>query len=100
VEIRFRTSKLQRQYECSRDAVTAYGPQVGRKYIQRIDIIKQARDIRELQDLPGLNCHPLKGARADEWAISLTGFDRLIFTLEGDRLEVVRIEEVSKHYGD
>jgi proteic killer suppression protein len=100
VEIRFRTNKLQRQYEHSRDAVKAHGPQVGRKYIDRINIIKHARDIEELQRLPVLDCHPLKGDRAGEWAISLTGFDRLIFTLQGDRLEIVRIEEVSKRYGD
>jgi len=100
VEISFRTSRLQRQYEHSREAVKAYGPQVGRRYVQRIGIIKQARDIEELVKLPGLRCHQLKGDRAGEWAIDLTGFDRLIFTLHGDRLEIVRIEEVSKHYGD
>jgi len=35
-----------------------------------------------------------------QWALSLTGFHRLIFTLESDRLEIAMIEEVSKHYGD
>jgi proteic killer suppression protein len=50
--------------------------------------------------LPGLNGHPLKGSRKGEHAISLTGFYRLIFTLQGEQLEIVMLEEVSKHYGD
>jgi toxin HigB-1 len=100
LEIRFRTNKLQRHYERYADAVHAYGPQVARKYIQRIAIIKQARDFEELKRLPGLRCHPLEGNRAGHWALSLTGFYRLIFTLEGEQLEIVLIEEVSKHYGD
>ena len=100
MEIRFRTNKLQRQYERSDAAVKAYGEQVARRYVQRINVIKHARDIEELQRLPGLGCHPLKGDRAGEWAVKLTGFYRLIFTLESERLQIVLIEEVSKHYGD
>ncbi len=100
MEIRFRTKKLQRQYERSGAAVQAYGEQVARKYIERINIIKHTRDIEELERHPGLECHPLKGNRASQWAIKLTGFCRLIFTLEGERLEIVLVEEVSKHYGD
>ncbi len=100
MEIRFRTKKLQRQYERSSDAVKAYGQQVARKYIQRVGIIKQARDIEELKRFPGLGCHPLEGNRAGHWALTLTGFYRLIFALQGEELEIVLIEEVSKHYGD
>ena len=100
VDIEFRTKTLRRQYEQSSVAVRAYGSQVARKYVQRIAIIKHARDIGELQRLPGLDCHPLKGERAGQWAIRLTGFYRLIFTLEGERLEIALIEEVSKHYDD
>ena len=100
MEIRFRTNKLQRQYERSADAVQAYGLQVARKYVQRIGIIKQARDFEELKLLPALGCHPLEGSRAGHWALKLTGFYRLIFALEGEELEMVLIEEVSKHYGD
>jgi len=100
VEVAFRTRKLQCQYERSADAIRAYGEQVGRKYIARINLMKQVRDIEELRHLPALQCHPLKGDRMGQWALSLTGFHRLIFTLESDRLEIAMIEEVSKHYDD
>ena len=48
VEVRFRTKKLKKQYEQSGEATKAYGQEVGRRYIGRIDIIKQALDINEL----------------------------------------------------
>lgn len=98
--VEFRTRKLQKQYEDSGEAEKAYGSQTARKYIQRINIIKKAHDIEELKRLPGLNCHSLKGNRKGQWAIKLTGFYRLIFTLIGDCLKIVCIEEVSKHYED
>ena len=100
MEVAFRTRKLQRQYERLADATRAYGNEVGRKYIVRINLMKQARDIEELRQLPALHCHPLKGDREGQWAVTLAGFHRLVFTLEGDRLEIAMIEEVSKHYGD
>ncbi len=100
MEIRFRTRKLEKQYTRHRFAEKAYGRDVARKFIQRVNIIKQARDIDELCSLPVLRCHSLKGNRQGEWAVKLTGFYRLIFTLEGDLLEIACIEEVSKHYDD
>lgn len=100
MQVRFRTRTLKKQYENHRKAQKAYGEQVARQYIKRINIIKQAKDIEELINYPGLHCHPLTGDRLGEWAITLVGRYRLIFTLTGDHLEVVNIEEVSKtHYG-
>jgi len=100
LEVRFRTRKLQKQYQKAAEAEKAYGRKVARKYIERVNIIKQARDINELCTLPGLKCHPLKGNRQGKWAVKLTGPCRLIFTLKGKRLEIAFIEEVSKHYDD
>ena len=97
---RFRTRKLEKQYRSHREAEKAYGRIVARKFIQRIEIIKLVRDIDELKGMPGLRCHVLKGGRKSQWAVNLAGFYRLIFTLEGEYLEIARIEEVSKHYGD
>lgn len=100
MDTRFRTRKLQKQYENFREAEKAYGKEVARKFILRVNTIKIARDIEELKTLPALRCHPLKGNRKGQWAIKLTGFYRLIFTLKGKLLEIVLIEEVSKHYDD
>ncbi len=100
MEIRFRTRKLRKQYEDHREAEKAYGPQVARRYIERVNLIKSSQDIEVLKKLPGLRCHSLKGNRSGEWALNLTDRYRLIFVLEGARLEIATIQEVSKHYED
>ncbi|ROR57421.1 proteic killer suppression protein [Vibrio crassostreae] len=98
--VTFKTKKLEKCYQQSNQAVREFGPQVARKYIQRVSLIKQAKNLDEVMGLPGLRCHPLKGDRQGQYAVNLTGFIRLIFTLEGDCFNVAKIEEVSKHYDD
>lgn len=100
MRIIFKTKKLETCYTSNAEADRAWGQVVGRKYIQRLDIIRAANTLEDLKKLRPLRCHPLKGDRAGQWAINLTGFYRLIFTLQGDQLEIVCIEEVSKHYDD
>jgi proteic killer suppression protein len=100
LEIRFRTKKLEKQYLNAREAEKAYGKQVARRYIQRISILKKSRSFEELRTITVLKFHPLKGDRDGEYAITLTGFYRLIIRNVGEIYDIVRIEEVSKHYGD
>lgn len=100
MEIKFKTNKLQKQYENSKEAVKAYGTDVAKKYIQRVNILKSAKSFEELYAIPQLKFHPLTGDRDGEFAITLTGFYRLIITNDGDTFDIARIEEVSKHYGD
>lgn len=98
MEVRFKTKKLERCYLESKQAIREFGNDIGRLYILRINIVKNTKSIDDLVKLPRLHCHPLKGARKGQWAVNLNRFYRLIFTLEGESLEVARIEEVSKHY--
>ncbi|HOW57829.1 MAG TPA: type II toxin-antitoxin system RelE/ParE family toxin, partial [Smithellaceae bacterium] len=81
MEVHFRTKKLQKQYESHKEAEKAYGATVARRYIGRINIIKQTHSLKELMQLPGLRCHELKGDRKGQYAINLTGYYRLIFTV-------------------
>ncbi len=74
--------------------------EVGRRYIQRINIIKQVQNLEELEKIPALRCHPLKGDRDGQYGVNLTGFYRLILTIKDDAMTVAQIEEVSKHYDD
>jgi len=100
MQVEFRTKKLEKQYRESKQAIRDFGEAVAKRYVQRINIIKNTSSVEELEQLPALNCHPLKGDRNGEWSIKLINRMRLIFTLRGEELEIVRIKEVSKHYGD
>ncbi|MCK5718322.1 MAG: type II toxin-antitoxin system RelE/ParE family toxin [Thiomargarita sp.] len=98
--VNFKTKKLEKCYCQNNQAKRFFGDQIARKYIQRINLIKAAKSLDEIMLLPGLQCHSLKGNRQGQYAIKLTGFYRLIFTVKGDNLNIVLIEEVSKHYDD
>jgi len=100
LEVRFKTKKLQKQYENSKDAIKAYGLDVAKKYINRVTLLKSAKSFDDLYTIPQLKFHPLRGERKGEFAISLTGFYRLIITNDGDIFDIAKIEEVSKHYDD
>jgi len=100
LEVKFKTKKLQKQYQNSKDAIKAYGNDVAKKYIQRVNILKSAKSFEDLYTIPQLKFHQLAGERKGEFAISLTGFYRLIITNDGDTFDIAKIEEVSKHYDD
>lgn len=100
MEVRFKTNKLRKCYESSRQAQKLYGSKVAKKYIQRVTMLKSARCFEDLYRLPGLNFHPLSGNRQGQFAIKLTGFWRLIIVNDGDVFDIAKIEEVSDHYGD
>ncbi len=100
MEVRFRTKQLEQCYQQSSKAIREFSPEVGRRYIQRINLIKTAPDLATLKALPGLYCHPLHGDRKGQWAATLIDRVRLIFTFQDNQMTIVRIEEVSKHYDD
>ena len=93
----FRTKKLRKWFEDSKTGQRALGQEVASRYIQRVTIIQYAKDLDELMRLPVIGCHPLTGNLAGLYGIKLTGFYRLIVSVEEG---VVTIEGVSKHYGD
>lgn len=97
MHVEFRTKKLQECFEESRKAQRAWGAVVATKYIQRVTIIRSAKAFDELTFISVLRCHPLTGNLAGFHSINLTGFYRLIVSVDEG---VVTIEEVSKHYGD
>ncbi len=98
--VNFKTKKLEKCYCQGKQAQKEFGSQIAKKYIQRVNLIKAAKDLDEVMSLPGLRCHPLKGNRKGQYAVKLTSFYRLIFTVDGDCLDIALIEEVSKHYDD
>ena len=91
MEVIFRTRQLRRNYEDVTRAITDWGYDVGRRYALRIDELRRARDFYELYDIPALRLHPLRGSRAGELSIYITGRWRLIVT-RGDTPQSVIIE--------
>jgi proteic killer suppression protein len=100
VEVRFRTNRLKKCYEVFSLGSRAWGADVAKKYIQRIDLLQTASSLAEIRMLPGLNCHPLKGGRSGQYAITVHDRWRLVFIMTGETAEAILVEEVIQHYGD
>ncbi len=79
-------------------AIRRWGPQVGRRYAQRLAVIDAAATFESLYTIQSLRLHKLTGPRKETYAIDLQGRWRLIISLT-DAGEVL-VEEVTNHYGD
>ncbi|MBM3154452.1 MAG: hypothetical protein FJ008_03875 [Chloroflexi bacterium] len=80
------------------EASRLFGVPLGRKYIQRLAILRAVDKFTELYGHRALRLHPLKGNRTGQYSIALTGNYRLIIEkVDEDR---VRIMDVEDYHGD
>ena len=96
MEVRFRTRSLHRRYERSAEAIRAWGPDVGRRYVQRVTALVAAERVSDLYTVRAFDFHPLSGDRQGQHAMRLTGQMRLIVTVEGERAVIV--DEVGDYH--
>ena len=80
------------------EASRLFGVPIGRKYIQRLAVLRAVDKFIELYGHRALRLHPLKGKRAGQYSITLTGNYRLI--IEKVREDEVRIMDVEDYHGD
>lgn len=100
MEVEFGSSKLRKCYEDIKTGVRQWGEPVAKRYVQRIQELQACESVEDIRKLPHLKFHPLKGDLDGLHSIHLNGSMRLIVSIEGESRDVVRIEEVSNHYGD
>ena len=81
-------------YEASR----FFGVPIGRKYIQRLAVLRATDKFSELYGHRALRLHPLKGNRTGQYSITLTVNYRLI--LEKVAEDRVRIIDVEDYHGN
>lgn len=98
MEVQFATSRLRRCYEDAAKAIQVWGPDVGRKYVLRIELLYAAAELDDLYTIKSLHFHGLTGDRAVEYSLTIQGRWRLILTDGGDH--GIRVKEVTNHYGD
>jgi plasmid maintenance system killer protein len=99
LQVVFGNRTLQRTYEDFDTGCRQYGPVTARKYIGRIEALYAAPNFEAIKRIRAFRAHELKGQRKGEWSITLTRRARLIVVPSADE-KAVRVEEVSRHYGD
>ena len=97
VEIRFRTRELRRCFEQEGRAQRRWGTAVGTRYRQRLTHIEAQTTWDNLYRLRMLGLHPLRGDRAGQFAIRLTGAVRLIVERGATTTQIVVVDVEDYH---
>ena len=94
MNIEFSDHDLERAGISISEATRLFGAQIGRKYIQRLAILRAADKFSQLFGIRSLRLHPLKGERAGQHAITLTDNYRLIIErIREDRIRILKVED-------
>lgn len=98
MEIEFSTNRLAAASLSLSEATRLFGVPVGRKYIQRLAVLRATDKFAHLYGHRALRLHPLKGNRAGQYSMTLTGNYRLI--VEKVKEDKARIVGVEDYHGD
>ena len=98
MELEFATNRLKSASVSFSEASRLFGVPIGRKYIQRLAVLRAADKFSQLYGHKALNLHFLKGNRAGQYAITLTGNYRLI--IEKVSEDKVKITDVEDYHGN
>lgn len=94
MDIEFATNRLAAASLSLSEAARLFGVPVGRKFIQRIAVLRATDRFSQLYGHRALRLHPLKGQRAGQHAMTLTGNYRLIVErLSEDKALIVEVED-------
>ena len=98
MDIAFATHQLARASTSLSEATRLFGVPIGRKYIQRLAVLRAADKFNQLRGHRALRLHPLTGNRTGQHAVTLTGNHRLI--VERISEDEVRVLDVEDYHGD
>jgi proteic killer suppression protein len=87
----FRHKGLKRLYETGNRR--GIRPDLVEKVEEILHAIEQARRVEEVGLFPGWRLHPLKGDRAGEWSVWVTGNYRLTFRPDGEDVRDIDLED-------
>jgi proteic killer suppression protein len=94
VKIEFSSHRLADASVSLVEASRLFGVPIGRKYIQRLAVLRATDKFTQLYGHRALRLHPLKGDRTGQYAITLTGNFRLIMErVEEDRVRIMDLED-------
>jgi proteic killer suppression protein len=94
VKIEFSSSRLAEASLSLSEASQLFGIPIGRKYIQRLAVLRATDKFAQIYGHRALRLHPLKGNRVGQYAVTLTGNYRLIIErVEEDRVRIMDVED-------
>jgi proteic killer suppression protein len=98
VDIEFASNHLLGASVSFSEASRLFGVSLGRKYLQRLGLLRAADKFSQLYGLRALRLHALKGNRAGQYSVTLNENYRLI--IEKVQEDKVRIIDVEDYHGN
>lgn len=98
MQIEFSTNRLADASVSLSEANRIFGIPIGRKFIQRLAVLRATDKFSQFYGHQALRLHPLKGNRAGQYSMTLTGNYRLI--VEKVKEDKVRIVDVEDYHGN
>ena len=96
--IEYRKNQLEKVCTDASFARKKYGDLMARKIFQRIGEIAASETVEAMVEHRLGRCHPLTGNRQGQYAVDLVQPYRMVFTKEGDSVQVVTIEEIVDYH--
>ncbi len=94
MKLEFASNRLAEASVSISEASRLFGVPIGRKYVQRLAVLRATDKFTQLYGHRALRLHPLKGNRAGPYAVTLTGNFRLIIErVEEDRVRIMDVED-------
>lgn len=94
MELDFASNRLVKASVSIAEASRLFGEPIGRKYIQRLAVLRAVEKFTHLYGHKALKLHGLKGDRGGQYSIALTGNYRLIIEkVEETRVRVMDVED-------
>lgn len=94
MQIEFSSKRLSSASVSFPEASRLFGIQIGRKYIQRLTILRATEKFTQLYGHRALRLHLLEGDRAGQCSVVLTGNYRLIIEkITEDKVLVIDVED-------
>ena len=94
MDIEFASKRLIEASVSIAEASRLFGVPIGRKYFQRLAVLRSAERFTELYGLQSLRLHPLKGSRTGLFSITLTSNYRLILAkVQDDKVKIIDVED-------
>ena len=97
MDIHYASRRLQQAAQDLQEANRQFG-ELGRRYIERLQVIHAAPTFAELRRIQALRIHPLKGIREGEWSLKLNQNWRIVFTVLSETECVIEsVEDYHDH---
>ncbi len=94
MNIDFKNNKIRKTLSDAREIQKAFG-NMAKKVAQRLEQLRAAPTLFDMQNYPAARCHQLTGNRKGEWALDISVNHRMLFQINQDPIPLNKDRSVN-----